>query len=405
MNRLESLWQALDALRGNKLRSLLTMLGVIIGVGAMVIMVAVVTGFQRTIQREFEGLGSRLIFTFYQPDERRAKETFRARRTVEGLRTADVRAIREQCDLLANVSAERDMGQVRASYGAEEHTTRVVGVEPQYQQVRSVRVARGRFVEAADLEQWSSVCVVGEEIARKLFDDADPLGRDVRVGRVRLTVVGLLERKPSSFDENYNDRIYVPLTTLLKRMAGDDVIGVIFSQARSVGEQEAAMDQIWGVLMRRHDDRADFRVDSQSRVIQTLNTILFALGGVLAGIAGLSLLVGGIGIMNIMLVSVTERTREIGIRKAVGAKRHDILWQFLIEAGTLSGFGGLLGVALGYGGAAIVAAVAGDRLPATVPPWAAAIGLSFAVAVGVVAGVYPAFRAARLDPIQALRHE
>jgi ABC-type antimicrobial peptide transport system permease subunit len=405
MNRLESIWQALDALRGNKLRSLLTMLGVIIGVGAMVIMVAVVTGFQRTVQREFEGLGSRLIFTFYQPDERRARETFRARRRVDALRTADARAIREQCDLLASVSAERDLGEARAAHGAEEHTTRAVGVEPQYQQVRSVRVARGRFVEAADLEEWRTVCVLGTEIARKLFGEADPIGRDVRVNRTPLTVVGLLEYKPRSFDENYNDRIYIPLTTLLKRMAGNDILSVIFSQAHEVGDTAAAMDQIWGVLMRRHDDRPDFRVDSQARVVQTLNTILFALGGVLAGIAGLSLLVGGIGIMNIMLVSVTERTREIGIRKAVGAKRHDILWQFLIEAGTLSGFGGVLGLGLGYGGAAIIAAVAGERIPATVPPWAAAVGLVFAVAVGVVAGVYPAFRAARLDPIQALRHE
>jgi putative ABC transport system permease protein len=401
MNRLESLRQALDALRSNKLRALLTMLGIIIGVGAMVIMVGVVSGFQATIRRQFEGLGSNLIFIFYQPDESR----WVARRTFEGLRLADVQAIREQCDLLARVSAEDDFGQVKAVAGGEERTTRLVGVEPQYQQVRGVRTARGRFVEPADLLDWRAVCVVGEEIAEKLLGDADPLGKDITVNRVRLTIVGVLARKASSFDENYNDRVYVPLTTVQRRLKGTNHVSAMMAQARDPARTEQAMDQVWGVLMRRHENRPDFRVDSQSRVIQTLNTIMFALGGVLSGIAGLALLVGGIGIMNIMLVSVTERTREIGIRKAVGARRRDILWQFLIEAMTLSGFGGLIGVAIGYGVTAIVAAVAGERLPAAVPTWAAGLGFGFALLVGIVAGVYPAFRAARLDPIQALRYE
>ena len=165
------------------------------------------------------------------------------------------------------------------------------------------------------------------------------------------------------------------------------------------------MDQVWATLMRRHDNRPDFTVDSQSRILETLGRIILALAALLAGIAGLALLVGGIGIMNIMLVSVTERTREIGIRKAVGAKRNDILLQFFTEAMTLSGVGGLIGVAVGYGVAAIVAAVAKDRLPASVPLWAAALGFGFSFVVGLLSGVYPAFRAARLDPIQALRYE
>jgi putative ABC transport system permease protein len=406
VNGLESLRQALGALRSNKLRAFLTMLGVIIGVGAMVIMVAVVDGFQTTVRRQFEGLGSRLIFIFYSPQEKGPQ----ARRTFAGLRMEDVSAIRTGCDLIGQVSAENDLGQVKASYGGEERTTRLVGVEPEYQQVRVARAARGRFIEERDLEEWRAICVLGEEIAGKLFGTEDPLGRDVMVQTpsgqgVRLTVVGLLEKKPRSFDENYNDRIYVPLTALQKRMSGTDQVSVIFAQARDATSTDAAMDQVWGVLMRRHENRPDFTVDSQSRLVETLNTIMLALGLVLAGIAGLSLLVGGIGIMNIMLVSVTERTREIGIRKAVGAKRRDILWQFLIEAMTLSGIGGLLGVSFGYGVAAIVASVAGDRLPAAVPAWAAMAGFGFAVGVGIISGVYPAFRAARLDPIQALRYE
>jgi putative ABC transport system permease protein len=165
------------------------------------------------------------------------------------------------------------------------------------------------------------------------------------------------------------------------------------------------MDQVWAELMRRHNNRPDFTVDSQSRILETLGRIMLAIGGLLAGIAGLALLVGGIGIMNIMLVSVTERTREIGIRKAVGAKRRDILFQFLTEAMTLSGLGGLLGVAIGYGSAAVVAAVAKENLPASVPLWASILAFGFSCGIGLASGVYPAFRAARLDPIQALRYE
>jgi putative ABC transport system permease protein len=249
------------------------------------------------------------------------------------------------------------------------------------------------------------VCALGPEVAAKLFEAADPIGRDVTVNGLRLTVVGLLEAKGRSMDQNYDDQVYIPLSTVQKRMTGSDRVNIIFAQSRDPEATNAAMDQVWAALMRRHDNRPDFRVDSQSHILAMLNTIMFGLAAGLSSIAGLSLLVGGIGIMNIMLVSVTERTREIGIRKAVGAKRSDILSQFLIEAVTLSGIGGLLGVALGQGVAAIVAAVAGDRLPASVPPWAAALGFAFSVGVGIVSGVYPAFRAARLDPIDALRYE
>jgi putative ABC transport system permease protein len=268
-----------------------------------------------------------------------------------------------------------------------------------------VRVAQGRFIDHDDLEGWNPVCVLGPKAATELFGAANPIGREVTVRGLRLAVVGLLEKKGRSFDEDFDDRLYLPLTTVQKRMTGSDRISVLFAHARDPDATEAAMDQIWAVLMRRHDNRPDFIIESQSRILATLNAIMFGLGSVLAGIAGLSLLVGGIGIMNIMLVSVTERTREIGIRKAVGARRRDILWQFLIEAMTLSGLGGTVGVGLGGAIVAIVAAFGGDRLPAYVPPWAGALGFGFSVAVGIVSGIYPAIRASRLDPIEALRHE
>jgi putative ABC transport system permease protein len=402
MNPLEGVRQALASIRANKLRSFLTMLGVIIGVGAMLLMVAVVQGFQTNIRRQFEGLGSRLVFIFYDPDQNARRQ---ARRTFNGLQLGDVEALRQNCDLLSNVAAELDMGQTQVTAGGRQWKISTVAVEPQYSAVRAVTAARGRFIAAEDLEEWRPVCAIGAETAQKVFGSADPLGGDLAVNGVRLTVVGVLAKKGRAIDGNYDDRIYLPLTTAQKRMLGSDLVGVIYAQARQPEETEAAMDQIWAELMRRHDNRPDFTVDSQSHILETLGRIMLALSGLLAGIAGLALLVGGIGIMNIMLVSVTERTREIGIRKSVGAKQRDILLQFLTEAMTLSGMGGLLGVTFGYGGAAVIAAVAKETLPAAVPLWAAAVALGFSCGVGLVAGVYPAFRAARLDPIQALRYE
>jgi putative ABC transport system permease protein len=402
MNPLEGLRQALGSIRANKLRSFLTMLGVVIGVGSMLLMVAVVQGFQSNIRQQFEGLGSRLVFIFYNPDRNARRQ---ARRTFDGLQLEDAEAIRRHCDRLSNVAAELDMGQANVAAGGREWTIATVAVEPQYAAVRGVKADRGRFVESADLEEWRPVCVIGRETAQKVFGQADPLGGDLQVNGVRLTVVGVLEKRGRAIDGNYDDRIYLPLTTAQKRMLGSHTVGVIYAQARQPEETEAAMDQVWAELMRRHNNRPDFTVDSQSRILETLGRIMLAIGGLLAGIAGLALLVGGIGIMNIMLVSVTERTREIGIRKAVGAKRRDILFQFLTEAMTLSGLGGLLGVAIGYGSAAVVAAVAKENLPASVPLWASILAFGFSCGIGLASGVYPAFRAARLDPIQALRYE
>jgi putative ABC transport system permease protein len=405
---LEGIRQALGSIRANKLRSFLTMLGVIIGVGSMLLMVAVVEGFQTNIRKQFEGLGSRLVFVFYNPDQNARRK---ARRTFDGLELTDANAIRTECDMISNVAAELDLGTTQVMSNGQQWSIQTLAVEPEFQSVRNMRAERGRFIDSEDLAEWRPVCVIGVEAARKAFGTRDPLGRDLQLyvppngEPARFTVVGVMEKRGRAIDGNYDDRIYMPITTAQKRLLGTRNVGVIYAQARRPEETEAAMDQIWSTLMRRHGNRPDFTVDSQSRILETLGRIMLILSGVLAGIASLALLVGGIGIMNIMLVSVTERTREIGIRKAVGARQKDVLLQFLTEAMTLSGMGGLVGVACGYGAAAIVAAVARDNLPARVPLWAALVGFAFACAVGLVSGVYPAFRAARLDPIQALRYE
>src|SRR5437763_12071613 len=354
MKPLEGIRQALGSIRANKLRSFLTMLGVIIGVSAMLLRVAVVEGFQSNIRKQFEGLGSRLVFIFYNPDQ---NERRKARRTFDSLRIEDAQALRARCDLLSSVAAELEVGQATVVAEGRQWSLRAVAIEPQYGPVRGVRAERGRFVHADDQESWRPVCVLGVEAARKLFGAADPLGRDCQVNGVRLTVVGVLEKKGRAFDFNYDDQVYLPLTTAQKRMLGSSMVGVIYAQARRPEETEAAMDQVWAELMRRHNNRPDFTVDSQSRILETLGRIMLVLGGALAGIAGLALLVGGIGIMNIMLVSVTERTREIGIRKAVGARQKDILIQFLIEAATVTGVGGLIGIGLGAGVAQLIGIV------------------------------------------------
>jgi putative ABC transport system permease protein len=400
MKPLEAIRQALGSIRANKLRSFLTMLGVIIGVSSMLLMVAVVEGFQTNIRKQFEGLGSRLLFVFYNPDPNERRQ---ARRTFDGLKLDDAEALRAHCDLLSSVAAELEIGEQQVTAGSKQWRIQTVAVEPQYSGVRSVRAERGRFIDAEDLTDWRPVCVIGVETARKLFGKADPLGRDIEVAGVRLTVVGILEKKGRAVDGNYDDRVYLPLTTAQKRILGSRTIGIIYAQARLPEETEAAMDQVWSVLMRRHDNRPDFTVDSQSRILETLGRIMLVLGSVLAGIASLALLVGGIGIMNIMLVSVTERTREIGIRMAIGARGSDVMLQFLVESIVMCLLGGLLGLALGVGGASLVGRLTGWSI--ATPASAVALAIGFSAAVGIFFGFYPARKAASLDPIQALRFE
>ncbi len=414
MNLLRSLQTALANIRANKMRSSLTMLGVIIGVSAVIVMVAIVEGARASIVHEFERLGAKLIIIAYDPSvARREKET----RRLSGLTMEDIRTIRARCDLVQTLSAELPVpNDLPAKRGDQEYQVRVVGIQPDYGRLRNVQISEGRFLDEDDEANWHKVCVIGSKVKDALFKDGKtPVGRDVIIQGISATVVGVLEEKGRSGGEDTDKQVLVPITTVQKRFIGAEVVGMIWAQPKDGDKVTETMDQIWECLMRVHNNTLGFQVDSLDNIQQAIGRVLSIFGLVLGGIAGLALLVGGIGIMNIMLVSVTERTKEIGLRKAVGAKKRDILSQFLIEAATVSGTGGLIGIGLGAGVAYAIGAISRQFMKGGVggqpglaihlPLWSILGAFGFSAFVGVFFGLYPAWRAASLDPIEALRHE
>ncbi|HZP80421.1 MAG TPA: ABC transporter permease [Chthonomonadaceae bacterium] len=414
MNLLHSLQVAFENLRANKLRSALTMLGVIIGVSAVIMMVAILQGASARITQEFQKLGSNLIIVVFEQSREEQKQTTRR---IEGMTMDDVRAIQRQCDLLKSISPELPLGNGTAKYAGKSADVRPNGVQSDYARLRNVQVAQGRFISDDDLGTWAKVCVIGDKVRQELFQDKNPIGRDIEINGQNLMVVGTLAPKGRTFDGDADQLVFIPLTTVQKRYLGKETVGVIWAEPKTLKEMDAAKDQIWQLLMRRYANLPGFRVDSLDNMLNSIHQVLAIFTLVMGSIAGLALLVGGIGIMNIMLVSVTERTKEIGLRKAIGAKRRDILWQFLIESATVSGVGGLTGVAIGTGVAYAIGYVT-QFIPALTDPQTGAKGMgiyvpplfcvgafAFSAFVGIFFGIYPALRAASLDPIEALRHE
>ncbi len=402
----ESVRVALAALWANKLRALLTMLGVIIGVMSVIIMIAVVQGLRQQILDQFAGNGANLIFASYQP-----KLGAVQRGGFSGLTMEDARAVEARCPMIGAVSPSADTSVV-AQVGSSRRSVTLTGVLDTYNQTQNLPLTGGRFISADDVAGWGKACVIGHKVKQDLFGNTDPLGKEIRCttgdgSNVSLIVVGLLEEKDrGGGGQDYNNALYAPLTSVQKRFTGDDKISSFSTRSREVSQVESAADQVWSVLKMRHPlNYKDLVVDTQVGILKQLDVLLGGIQLVLGGVGGLALLTGGIGIMNIMLVSVTERTREIGIRKAVGATRGAILLQFVVEAMVVSGLGGLIGVACGYGAAQLIDHFAHKILPTFVPFWATELGFGFAVGVGLFFGIYPAFRAAKLDPITALRYE
>ena len=401
MNPLETIRVAWEGITNNKARSLLTMLGIIIGVAAVIVMIAVSAGTEASIEEQISSLGANLLLVqrYNRPPATGTKT----------LSPEDALAIAEEVEGVTGVAAERRPLPITALAGGVSLDTDIIGAMPDFPEVRAAPVADGRFINRADLDRKAKVAVLGYSVAQELFGEADPIDQNITVNRIRLTVIGVMAEKGMVGDVDYDDRIYVPLTTSFQYFEPStmgQMVRTIYVQVESQEVMEDVTTRIQSLLMRLHNVEAgseDFYIQTQQDIIETQQATTAAFRSLLGWVAGVSLLVGGIGIMNIMLVSVTERTREIGIRQAVGAKPADIRLQFLLEALALSLVGGLIGAAAGVGGSWIFGQTSEMRTVTT----ASSILLAFvsAATVGVFFGYYPANKAAQLDPIQALRHE
>ncbi len=404
----ELLRVAWEGLVANKGRSLLTMLGVIIGVAAVIIMMAVSAGTEATISEQIQGLGANLIFV--SPSIQRGVPGQAAQTT---LVYSDAEAIAEQVPGVVAVSVEQNASAAVRFGGITLEGVSIIGTTPGFPSVRDVGIAEGRFFTDREQDRATKVAVLGPALAEELFGSVDPIGQNLTVETTRLTVIGIMAPKGIVGGVDWDARLYTPISVVFQqfipsrmgRVVGDQV-RQIYVQAESQEVIDNVILQITLLLARRHGvsvEQPDFTVHTQQDIIDTQAAATAAFRSLLGWVAGVSLVVGGIGIMNIMLVSVTERTREIGIRQAVGATHEDIRGQFLSEALMLSLVGGLIGVLCGVGGSVLFARL-GEMRTLVVP---SSIGLAFgsAAAVGIFFGYYPANRAAQLDPIASLRHE
>jgi putative ABC transport system permease protein len=410
----EAIRIAMRALAANKLRSILTMLGIIIGVGAVITLMSVGRGVEKYVTDQFASAGTNLLFIV--PGQLSAGPPSSRASSGGRLTLGDAEAIGNpmQAPDVAAVAPEVSGGAV-VSRGKKSFRTSVNGITPAYQDVRSWNPIIGDFLAHSDIQERGRVAVIGLEVYRRLFEPGEyPIDQTIRINNLLFRVIGVMEERGGSGFGSVDDSVLVPFTTAQDRLfrrrtlSGDYQVNVIYASVNDADLMPAAQEQISEILRERHGisymDEDDFSIINQADLLSIFGDILGALTLFLGAIAGISLLVGGIGIMNIMLVSVTERTREIGLRKAVGAKRQDILGQFLIEAVTLAVLGGILGIILGTTGAQAISSLL-DSFSAVVGMDAIIISILFSMAVGLFFGIYPAYRASRLNPIDALRYE
>ncbi|MCU0287633.1 MAG: ABC transporter permease [Acidobacteria bacterium] len=396
---------ALKSIMKNRMRSLLTVLGIIIGVGAVIALVSIGQGASASIEKQIAGLGSNLIMIF--PGHTRVGGVSMGAQSRRTITMEDFKSLEKEARMLKAISPMvRSGGQVIA--GDKNWATSVNGVAPNYLEIREWGMTKGEFFGARDVLARRKVAVLGKTVAAELFGEIDPVGQRIRIGNIPFQVMGVLkERGESMGGQDQDDVILAPFTTVLYRMSDGQSINAIMASAISVEKMDAAYDEITNILRTAHKllpgDDDDFNVRSQTDIIETATNVTGIMTMVLGAIAGVSLLVGGIGIMNIMLVSVTERTREIGIRLAIGARGGDILVQFLIEAVTLSLFGGIIGILSGIGLGKMIANLI--NMSIIVNPVVVFGAFFFSGAVGIFFGFYPAMKASKLNPIDALRYE
>jgi putative ABC transport system permease protein len=406
MNYKNLLKIAVRALVRNKLRAILTMLGIIIGVASVIAMLAIGEGSKRSITDQVSSMGTNMIMIM--PNMQRRGGVSLGASSSMALRYSDVVTLRNESAYLAGISPEvRASGQV--IYGNENTQTTIYGVSDEYLEIRKLKVGSGRLFNDSEMRSMAKVCLLGQTVVENLFgENSDPVGLTIRIKNLPFLIIGTLEDKgESGMGQDQDDLILAPWTTVQRRLAAIDYINGIYASAVSEDKSSLATEEITEILRRTHklkeSEEDDFRIMSQSELIETMSNITDIMKYLLGAIAGISLLVGGIGIMNIMFVSVTERTREIGLRMSIGGRGQDILRQFLVESIILSILGGALGVIFGY----LIAKGAGGLMNLTTFVSTQSVVLAFAVCfiIGVFFGWYPARKAANLNPIDALRYE
>ena len=398
---------ALSALWRNKMRAFLTMLGVMIGVAAVIAVLAIGQGSKRSIQEQVSSMGSNLVIVF-PGSQFRGGVRFGSGNS-QTLTLEDVDAIRKECPSVTMVSPEvRSGGQV--IFGHQNAPTTIYGANTDYSAIRKVGVERGRMFTEREIKSAAKVCLIGHTVITNLFGDSgiDPIGQVIRFNSIPLKIIGVLEPKgQNTFGQDQDDLLLAPYTTVQKRILAITYINTILASAASEKASSSAVSEIESVLRARHkikqNEEDDFNVRSQQELVQTFSSISDILTILLGSIAVISLIIGGIGIMNIMYVSVTERTREIGLRMSIGGRGFDIMMQFLTESIMLSVIGGAIGILLGVGASKIIAVAM--KWPVIVMPQSVILSFAVCTVIGIFFGWYPARKAANLDPIDALRYE
>lgn len=400
MSILEGFRTALQGLASNRMRSALTMLGVIIGVSAVILLVSIGQGAKAAVSEQISGLGSALVVVIPgEMDLGGGMPRISSMGLMQSKLTyTDAKAIDEEADSINGVTPSLT-SDIMIKFRNKTRITVLQGVTPGYLEVYSTGTEKGRFIREHEVDNAKKVCILGQTVADDLFGNFDPVGKRVTLGGQKYTVIGVMKERGQLAIVDVDDAVFVPATSAMV-LTGTDTLGRILVGAKDPHNVEKTVAEVKQILSKRHDE-TDFSVATQAEMLSLFESVMGILTSMLGGVAGISLLIGGIGIMNIMLVSVTERTREIGIRKAVGAKGRDILIQFLIEAAALSIMGGIIGLILSVG----VCILAGRFLPIQITVWSVVIALAVAVAIGVFFGAYPARRASRLYPIVALRYE
>ena len=397
---------ALRALANNKLRAFLTMLGIIIGVASVIAMLAIGQGSKRSIQQQISEMGSNMIMI--RPGAEMRGGVRQDPSAMQTLKLENNEKLRDECNFLSAISPNvSSSGQLIA--GANNYPSSVTGVSIDYLTIRQLSVEQGEMFSENDIRTAAKVCVIGKTIVDNLFPDgSDPIGKVIRCNKIPMRVIGVLKSKGyNSMGMDQDDVVLAPYTTVMKRLLAQTYLSGLFASALTEDMTDEAVDEITTILRREHklkeSDSDDFTIRTQQELSSMLNSTTDLMTTLLACIAGISLVVGGIGIMNIMYVSVTERTREIGLRMSVGARGVDILSQFLIESILISITGGLIGVVLGCGASFIIKTVA--HWPVFIQPWSVLLSFAVCTLTGVFFGWYPAKKAADLDPIEALRYE